>query len=210
MKKIQLSLNDETGQLVETISAIFEPSDLTLFRSFVDLMARVRSCTILQRGMPGTNIRLEGSSGLTFTCEPYANAELYELLHVLRLVILQNEPISFHNVAALLGRRFSSKNFAAHLKRLRTVFKHGEQSIYMQISIDQQPLFDESLLRLWLNGVQYHADAEKAAAWQALEASLSTENTRGLVMNQLQGKVKALFYLEYIINLVLKKSEEDA
>jgi hypothetical protein len=38
---IQLSVNDETGQLVETISASFEPADLILFRSFVDLMSRI-------------------------------------------------------------------------------------------------------------------------------------------------------------------------
>jgi hypothetical protein len=211
MKQIQLSINDETGQLVETISATFAPADFILLRSFVDLMSRVHTCTLLQRGMPAIgNIKWESGSGVTLTSEPYSNAELHELLHVLRPVILQKEAASFHKVSALLGRRFSNKSFAAHVNRLRTVFEHGELSMYMQISIGEQPLFDKSLLNLWLNGEQYHTDAEKAADWQALEMSLTTENARALVINQLQSKVKALANLEYIVNLALKKSEENA
>jgi hypothetical protein len=186
MKQIQLSLNDEVGQLVERITATFELGDLVLFRTFVELMSRVRTCTLLQRGMPAIgNIKWESGSNMTLTSGPYSDAELHELLHVLRPVILQTEASSFHNVAALLGRRFSNKNFGAHLKTLRAVFEHGELSMYMQISVGGQPLFDKSLLRLWLNGEQYHTDAEKAAAWHAIERTLNTENARALVRRAL-------------------------
>lgn len=199
------------GKLKKAPNLTFEPADLILLRSFVDLMSRIRTCTLLQRGMPAIgNIKWEGSSGLTLTSEPYSNAELYELLHVLRPVILQNEAASFHNVAALLGRRFSNKKISEHFKNLRTVFDHGELSMYMQITIGAQPLFDKSLLHLWLNGAQYHTDTEKAAAWQEIESSLASKNARALVINQLHGKVKALFNLEHDVNLLLKKSEGNA
>ncbi len=85
------------------------------------------------------------------------------------------------------------------------MFEDGELKSYMQISIDGQPLFDGSLLRMWLNGTQYHTDAEKAAAWKELEGSLKTENARALVMNQLHSRVKALFLLEHIVGLILEK-----
>ena len=79
---------------------------------------------------------------------------------------------------------------------------------YMQISVGNQPLFHESLLDTWLNGAQYHTDAEKATSWRALEVALSSENARAVVMSQLQGRVKALFNLEYIASLVLQKSDD--
>lgn len=207
MSTVELSLKNESGESVETISATFTPDDIRLFHSFVDLLSRVRTCTLLERGMPAvTNMSWKSGSNMTFTCVPYSNAELHELLHVLRPVMLQREPASFHNIASLLSRRFASKNFAGHIKMLRKVFDHGELSLYMQISINDQPLLHESLLDTWLNGAQYHTDADKAAAWRSLEASLTTENARALVMSQLHSKVKVLFNVEYIVNLILQKS----
>ena len=101
-----------------------------------------------------------------------------------------------------------SREFGAHVKALRNLFENGELSSYMQISVGGQPLFDGSLLRMWLNGTQYHTDKEKAAAWSKLEGSLETENARALVMNQLHSRVKALFLLEHVVNLVLSKYEQ--
>lgn len=206
MNTVELSRKNESGELVETISATFTPDDIQLFRSFVEHLSRVRTCTLLERGMPAvTNMKWESGSNMAFTCAPYTNAELHELLHVLRPVMLKREMASFHNIASLLGRRFASKDFSAHIKALRKVFDHGELSLYMQISINDQPLLHESLLDTWLNGTQYHTEAEKAAAWHTLEESLTKENARALVISQLRSKVLALFDLEYMVNLVLPK-----
>ncbi len=209
MTTVTLSLKTEDGALVDSISATFKQDDLALLRSYVQLLARVRTCTLLTRGMPAiTNFKWESGTSMSFECAPYSDAELHELLHVLRPVILQKEATSFNNVAALLGRRFASRAFADHMKVIRRVFEHGELNLYMQVSVGGQPLFHESLLDTWLNGAQYHTDAEKAEAWRALEKSLSTPNARAVVMSQLQGKVKALFNLEYIVTLVLGKSDD--
>jgi hypothetical protein len=181
MHKVALCLRNEEGIPVATISAVFTEEDLALFREFVHQMARVRTSSLLQRGMPTiTNMKWEGASGMTLTCAPYTNAELHELLHVLRLLILKDEATSFYKVSALLGHRFSNRRFSDKVKTLRRVFEDGELKPYMQISVDDQPLLDESLLRMWLNGVQYHNDAEKAEAWAKLEQSLNSENVRAI------------------------------
>ena len=78
----------------------------------------------------------------------------------------------------------------------------------MQITLGDRPFFDKSTLDLWLNAEQYHTDKDKAEAWADFERSLTTtENVRALVMAQLHSKVKALMHLEYIVNLVLIKSD---
>ncbi len=77
----------------------------------------------------------------------------------------------------------------------------------MQISLNDQPLLDGATLKLWLNGEQYHTDEEKAATWKEIEKGLTVENTRALVITQLQAKVKALFNVQYIASLILGKAD---
>lgn len=205
MKTISLTLRDAEDTVVATISGDFAPEDIVLLRRFTIAMERVRGTALLKRGLPAiTNMKWSGTS-MEFSCEPYTDSELFELLHVLRHVILSQETASFEKIIVLLGRRFKSREFGDHIKALLNLFENGELSSYMQISVGGQPLFDSSLLRMWLNGAQYHTDEEKAAAWAKLEGSLETENARALVMNQLHSRVKALFLLEHVVNLVLSK-----
>lgn len=208
MPEVSLVLKDEDGTLIEHINGTFEPTEVDLLRRFVGFVDRVRETTLLRRGMPNiTNVHFSQDVGLKFTCGAYSDAELHELLHVLRPLILSRENTSFEKVASLLGKRFESDNFRSHLKLQRTVYDHGELKLYMQISLENQALFDDSTLKLWLNGEQYHTDNEKAFAWKEFENALTTENARALVITQLQGKVKALFNLQYIAGLVLEKAD---
>ena len=205
MNTITLTLRDSDGNVAATIGGTISADDVALLRRFMGAVARIRATSLLQRGLPAiTNLNWSGA-GMEFSCEPYTDLELFELLHVLRHVILSEEAASFEKVAALLGRRFPSREFGDHIKALRHLFENGELSFYMQISVGGQPLFDGSLLRMWLNGTQYHTDEEKAVAWSKLEGSLESENARALVMNQLHSRVKALFLLEHVVDLILSK-----
>lgn len=186
------------------VSASFTAEDLALLRQFVDLVRRVRESALLCRGMPSISaLKFKAASGLSITCATYTNAELHELLHVLRPVILQDEHSNFQQIVALLRRKIPSPEVRAYLKLQKRVFSHGELNLYMQISIDGQPLFDESLLRIWLNGTQYHTDAEKAEAWKQLESTLTPRSGRALVMAQLHSRVVTLFNIDYIARQVL-------
>src|SRR6185312_12399287 len=155
MPTVALSLQNVDGTLVEELAGLFGDSDLDVLRKFIKLMSRLRGCELMVRGLPGmTNLSLTAESGMQFTCEPYTNAELHDLLHVLRPVILQNEPFSFNKITALLQRCFTSRRFSDYVKSIRGMFENGELRAYMQITLGGQPLFDQSLLNLWLNAEQ--------------------------------------------------------
>lgn len=206
MQTVTLPLLAEDGSLIEAVSGSFDKSDADTLHKFIKHMSRVRTCGLLTRGMPGiSNISFTVETGLKLTCASYEKPELYELLHVLRPVILQEEPASFQNVSGLLRKRFTNRRFSDYLKPIRSMFEDGELRSYMQVTLGDQPFFDQSLLSLWLNAEQYHTDEEKAVAWEEFEHSLTVENTRALVMAQLHSKVKALMHLETIVDLVLKK-----
>lgn len=205
MQTTSLTLQDSEDKVVATVSGTFDADDIALLQRFVAAMARVRGTALFRRGLPSiTNLKWT-SAGMEFSCEQYTNAELFELLHALRHVILSEEAMSFEKIAALLGRRFRSREFGDHIKALRNLFENGELSSYMQISVGGQALFNGSLLRMWLNGTQYHTDEEKAAAWAKLKGSLESENARGIVMNQLHSRVNALLLLEHVVELILFK-----
>jgi hypothetical protein len=154
-----------------------------------------------------SNISITAEAGIKLTCAPYTNSELHEFLHVLRPVILQKEPASFQTVSNLLYSRINNLVLSDYLKRVQSMFEHGELRGYMQISLGDQPFFDKSILKLWLNAEQYHTDEKKADDWTKFEQSLTTENARALVMAQLHSKVKALMHLEDVVNLVIEKHE---
>jgi hypothetical protein len=205
---VTLKLFDKDDNLAATISANFEREDIELLRQFSSLMVRVKETALLSRGFAGiTNMKWEAGAGVVFTCASYANAELYELLHVLRPVMLEEERSSFHKTLAVLGRGFRDKTFAQHQKALRHIFEEGELSSYMQISVNGQKLLHNSILRLWLNGTQYHSDHEKKKAWKKLEQSLSEDNARALAMELVHSRVKALLLLNQLVDLVLSKHE---
>lgn len=208
MLEVCLGLENKAGDPVETVVATFDESEVDLLRRYSEFVERLRITKLLQRGMPAiTNMSWKYGEGMKWTCPPYENSELYELLHVLRPLILSKESTSFERIAGLLGRKFDNEKFHGHLKRQRTIFADGELKLYMQISLNDQPLLADSTLKLWLNGEQYHTDDEKSVTWKKIEDALTAENTRALVINQLHDKVKALFNLQNIAKLVLDKDD---
>lgn len=207
MLEVRLSLRAEVDDPVEAVSGAFDDSEIDLLRRYAEFVDRVRETKLLQRGMPAIkNIKWTADEGMKWTCSPYENGELHELLHVLRPLILSREVTSFERVTGMLGKKFDSEKFRGHLKLQRTIFEDGELKLYMQISLNDQPLLDGATLKLWLNGEQYHTDEEKAAMWKEIEKNLTVENTRALVITQLQAKVKALFNVQHIVNLILGKA----
>lgn len=205
MPEIKLLLSDPGPPVVnEVVIGQFSDQEMERFKSFVQYVARVRDSTILQSGLPAiTNMSWNANEGMKFSCPPVANADLHELLHVLRPLILQREHCSFHNIASIFGAKFENVLIRSQLKELRRFFENGELSFYMQIHVGDTPLLSDNTLKLWLNGEEYHTDLDKAQAWKGLEESLNVENTRAIVISLIQSKVKALFRLEYLVNLVI-------
>jgi hypothetical protein len=208
MLEIRLGLATNEGEPLEATAATFDQSEIDLLRRYAGFVDRVRETKLLQRGMPAiTNMSWKPDEGMKWTYLPYDNSELHELLHVLRPLILSREATSFVRIVGLLGRKFENEKFRKHLKLQRSIFEDGELKLYMQISLNDQPLLDNATLNLWLNGEQYHTDEEKSAAWREIEEALTVENTRGLLITQLHAKVKAIFNVQYIANLILGKAD---
>ncbi|MBO2928417.1 hypothetical protein [Metapseudomonas otitidis] len=202
--ELRLGRKDDDSGSMEVLTGSFSNEDIELLNLFVSNMERVLASRALQNGLPViSNIEWSKELGLLLTCESIDDSALHELLHVLRPLILQNERASFHQISALIVRRFADKGLNRTVKGLRHCFERGQLAAYMDVSVGGQSLFDDELFKIWLNGEQYHSDKNKARVWREFEMSLSSSNTRALVINQLNGRVAALCDLLNLINMAL-------
>ena len=209
MKTVYLTLvNDDDGSSSE-VKGDFLDEEIRVLQQYSNLVGRIRESNLVQRGVPRIEKMSWTAAGTLFAAPDFSNGELYELLHVLRPTILEREPASFQKVLALLGRKFKDQTFASHARYLRTLFEDGEYSMFMQITVADQKFFDKSLLGIWLNGTQYHTDAEKAVAWNLIEESIMTDNARAIVITQIHSRVKALLLLDHIVGLVVAAKAGD-
>ncbi len=211
MKKVHLELagEDDKVDIVDVLASFME-DEIELIRQYSTQTARVRTCTLLKRGMTGFQGLTIDHNGLSIQAGTCSLPELYELLHVLRPITLQKERASFAKIVKVLDDRLREPQILTFLQVNQHAFKHGQMSLFFQIKIADRPLFDESLLRTWLNGTQYHTDANKAADWAALEATLGEPNAQAVVMSQLHAKVVAILNIDYIAKQVLTAPEHDA
>lgn len=202
MAHVQIKRVDEDGN-VFILNGELSDEQRTTLENFIHYLERLKEAAIYSRGMPGIERMVWENGEQKIFGGSYSNAELFELLHLLRPLILHKEPASFSSVRAILGQCFRDKHLATELKGIQFTFDHGQLARFMQIQIGEQRLFDETLLRLWLNGTQYHTDLEKAAAWRDFERSLTDDSVRVLVMNQLRDKVNGLMLIAQIVRAVL-------
>jgi hypothetical protein len=207
MQVFRLDIKDADGNIIETVEGSFSASDIDVLRLFNTAMQRVRTTELLKRGLPTmTHFGLSQQQGLTVTCAAVTDAELHELLHVLRHVTLHRERTSFDNVSALLKKGFANRRFSDVMKDLKGVFENGLLAGYMQFFVGPHPIFDKSLLDNWLNGTQYHTDGQKAEEWKMIECALQAENARGFIMTQIHGRVYALLVLDHIAGVVAQNT----
>ena len=143
--------------------------------------------------------------GLKIDCRPIENANLYELLHVLRPIILQRESCSFLKIRGLILRKFANDTLTAQFKTLLRLYEDGELSFYMIIDLAgfRKPLLSSKTLYLWLNAEEYHTDVEKSKEWRELCDYISNESSRAVVISLLHSKVKAILMLDDICEKVI-------
>lgn len=208
MRIVQLTLPSDHRGRPHTLSFGIEvtANDLDTLQNYTQLMTRVRNASILRRGMGGLEcIEFSKERGLEINSAEWTDAELHELLHVLRLVTLERESACYKNVAKILHEIYPFENVRAFINECTRAYDFGEGKFYMQITLDEQPVFDPSLLPLWLNGTQYHSDKKKAEQWAQLETLITTKSSRALVVSQLHSRTLALLNIDYLAQQTLNK-----
>jgi len=203
MRRIKLKATSEDQTVEETVELEFTDDDLALVDHYLENIERLKEARILESGLPAlTNIKWNEKSGLSFEFTEFDYRNVYELLHLARPLLLSREPASFEKVCALFGKKGKDTALATHLKSVRNLYERGDYQPYFQITFNDTPLFHDKTLKAWLNGIEYHQDEEKRKLIKNLEQSLSEDVAKGIFVSQLSGRLKGLFMVAYLAQLV--------
>jgi len=211
MKKVKLvARSEEDETLEEPIELSFEDDEIEKLRLFMRNFERFKDAGLIQKGIPELkNIGWDKTKGLYFEFTEFDYKDVYELLHLARPFFLAQEPASFERTCGLLGKRGKATVLTGTLKFIRTAYEKGEYQSLFQVTLNGAPLFHESTLKAWLNGIEYHQDEEKREQIEKLEAALSQEAARGIFVSQLSGRIHAIFELAHIIGLIILRIDAD-
>lgn len=189
----------------EIEEATFANDEIELFELFCKNYERLKSSRIFENGFPVMeNLNICSENGIDCKISNFDQRDIYELLHVLRPFILAREPASFERVISIFGKNLKSKSFRASFKQIRQLFSDGEHSFLVNISCDGTSLFSNRLFNAWLNGHEYHGDAEKQELMEELEGKYGKSLVQGSIISILKGRVKAIGTLHKIVKIPLK------
>jgi hypothetical protein len=204
MAKLIISAVFEEDEKPEQVELELDCNDIGLLNSFICNANRMKKAKIFNAGFPQVrNIRWTATDGFTFVITDFDYSDVCELLHLARPFFLFREPASFEKTLSVFGKKSNSNVMFRYLKSLRELYQRGEYQPFFQFSMEDTPLFHDDTIKRWLNGAEYHQDVVDAAMIAELEKALTQSVTRGIFISQLSGRIKAIFHLSSLVDLVL-------
>ncbi len=179
-----------------------------MLAEYLDQYELLRSSKPLREGFP-CSIQLKWDEGgpLRVATELPDDDTLSILLHRLRPFILSREPASYVKVNSTIGRRVKSTAMRKLIRRQLRVFEGEEFQKSMQISLNEVILNSERTLNNWLNSHEYHRDPERRPAVSDLMAAAPGDLARGVMVNMLVEKTRAISNTAGLVALLFNRSE---
>lgn len=204
MQTIRLSLTSEDESETHTVALTFDDQEISLLGRYLANCNRLQQAAIFAAGFPVVqNFTWTPAEGTKFKISPIDYSQVCELLHLARPFFLAKEDSSFDRILELFKGKAEGTALQRHLEYIRDSYVRGDYQPYFQISINEVPLFDDATIKTWLNGAEYHQDRNKAAVVAKLESALTTEVARGIFVSQLSGRVRAVFMLRHLSELIV-------
>src|SRR6185295_6934340 len=114
------------------------------------------------------------------------------LLHLMRPFVLQREATHFGKVVNILCSRLDHPAFRTYLDRQKAIFA-GQRQQAMKLFSNGTVINSTETLDLWLNGFEYHRDADKRTQFEALQSeTLPVEVSLNLLAGIVLDRVRAV------------------
>lgn len=196
MHTVKLCLTSDDASELHDVEVEFDPEEVKVLKEYLSNCDRLGKSKIFDIGFPTVrSLGWTGQDGLKFEVSDFEYSNVCELLHLARPIFLSSEPASFEKTQGVIGKRAAGTALTTNLKHHREMYERGDYQPYFQVTVGKTPLFHDSTVKAWLNGVEYHQDAEKRAIIAALERSLSTNVAQGIFISQLSGRIRAIYML---------------
>lgn len=209
MLKVKFNIQSSDMSEIECVEGEFTDKETEVLRCFIMYADRTSESRLLKNGLPMLKRMTFPNGEFRIECEEYSNCDLYELLHLLRPLILDEEKASFEKVRVLIANKLKHQTIRSKIKEIKREFDNGIIAGFMQIKVNDVDLFCDRTFKLWLNGMQYHTDEEKREAWMKIENVLEGSNSRAYLITQIHSKINAIEKLYFLTKLILAPNDPD-
>jgi len=183
----------------ETFSGSFSDAEWDTMLRFVAYADELK--VILRSAGFSINFDLEYTkeAGVRFSSMLPSRERVASLLHHLRPFVLDKESTFFPRVCGLLRRVVPLPLFREMLESILGLFFDRDFQLQLILSVNEQVVNSDEGVRLWLNGFEYHRDAEKRARLEALGGVLPLSGQRAVYVSMMVDKANAVLRLASII-----------
>lgn len=190
---------------------VLATEDEDLLRQYVaatkDLMDSVRRAGGLSTQL---NMSFRRDEGIVYTTTEPTDDQRAIILHRLRPLILSREGASFDRACAIVRRSSEHEFLVTYLRRLRDLYSGKDFRELVVISRNDIILNSETAFHHWLNGFEYHRDAERAALVAEKGDPLPFDVVRPSFMVMLGEKLKAINLLADMVSKMIERSDSGA
>ena len=199
-----------TGQGGEkyAVSGTFDDQEWKALLEFVQYAKDLQALQLVSQGGPGKlSLSYTAESGLSYLVDLPPEDQILALLHRLRPFVLNDEPTNYYRVYNHLTRRFDDKPFRHFLKSLRGYYSGKRMQAIVLIQSNEALINSEETLMKWLNAHEYHKDRDNQAELESLHQVLPLETSRAIFVMMLYDKVRAIFVVANLINVMAGEQE---
>jgi hypothetical protein len=204
--KVSFRHTDQKSGVSADHACTFSASEWDQLHEFLGHVADLQATQFVAKGA-NVHLQFEYKVGQ----EPYWSEqmppedELLAFLHRLRPLILQGEPASFLKIRGLISRELKDTPILPFLKWLLELYEgKGFQELILMES-NNYVMNSEKMLVTWLNAYEYHRDHDKQEILRSHSHIAPFEWSRGVFLNLLVEKTKAIQNLGVFVELAVGK-----
>lgn len=199
--------NESLGET--TVEGELSDSEHDSLNLYLQQYDKLVQCRPMKEGFPcNVEVKLDEDSGLKVKAELPDPDTLSILLHRMRPFILQDEPVSYTKVSAILGKKLDNQFLRQLLREQRELYDGRDSQKMFRISSGDVIINSERVLSDWLNSHEYHRDPDKRKTIDDLFARMPSELMQAMLVSLVVDKIKAVRNIAALVAFVLGKNNQ--
>ena len=206
-EKVGLKLTDPNSGDTSELIIEFTEKEWGQLQSYLNAVIELHATRFVNNSSGvNLNFKWDKDVGITWSVRMPPEDDLLAFLHRMRPLILEKEPYNFQKIRKMIERKLQ-KSIPPILSYLLDLFSGKSMQRQVVMISNDHIINSEKMLFTWLNAHEYHRDHDKQKFLEELHKIMPIEWSRGVFVNLLIDKAKAIFQLADFVKLILGERE---
>jgi len=205
--KVGLKLTDPNSGDTSELIIEFTENEWGQLQSYLNDVIELHA-TRFVKNSSGVNLNFKWDKdvGTIWSVRTPPEDDLFAFLHRIRPFIIEKEPYNFQKIRKMIERKLQN-SITPILPFLLDLFSGKAMQRQIVMISNDHIINSEKMLFTWLNAHEYHRDRDKQEFLEKLHKIMPLEWSRGVFVNLLIDKARAIFMLANFVKLILNERE---